>query len=401
LKKYIYICIITLLCKCIPFSSSADKAIVLFVMQIELPPTHRALVLESIEAGCVVKHLPTPAPEAGSAIVRIHTAGILSYHRDIYNGVRSYPFPTPLVPGIGAIGRVAAVGPDATALVLGQLVYVDCMIHGRDDPDNLFVTAIHEGFSKGSKKLMREIWRHGTMAEYAKAPLENCIQLNENKLCKELGYDIKDLMYLCYLLVPFGGLRDIRLQPGETVVIVPATGGYGGAGVLTAVAMGARVIAMGRNEQELARIRAHVLRSSPHAPIETVKLTGDEDTDAMALQALGPVDAVLDFSPPAAAQSSHVRSAIRALRRGGRVSLMGYNENPMHPSVMARNITLKGKLMYEREDIVLFMKMLEAGLFPRGKDFVRTRVFDLEDWQEAFDVGATYMGIGKYAVFVP
>lgn len=43
---------------------------------------------------------------------------------------------------------------------------------------------------------------------------------------------------------------------------------------------------------------------------------------------------------------------------------------------MADNITLKGKLMYEREDMLLFIKMLEADmLFPKGRDFVVPRVF--------------------------
>ncbi|KAI4865827.1 GroES-like protein [Hypoxylon rubiginosum] len=370
-------------------------------MAADLPAEHRALVLETIEDGFHVMKVPTPQPGLGNAIVRIETAGVLSYHREIYGGERGYNFPKPIVGGLSAIGRVAALGPDATALTPGQLVYVDCVIRARDDPDALFLTAIHEGLTEGSRKLIRDVWRDGYFAEYAKAPLENCFALDEPRLCDTLGYTIHDLMYICYLLVPFGGLRDIRLEPGETVIICPATGGYGGAGVQVAITMGARVIAMGRNEKELARLKEHVLRGSPDASIETVKMTGDEMADASALKAFGPVDAVLDFSPPQASKSSHLRSAVWALRRGGRVSMMGWNENPMVPAVMGRNISLKGKLMYEREDIVQFLKMLERGLFPRGKNFVDTKVFQLEDWKEALDAGAEYMGIGKYVTFAP
>ncbi|KAK3069282.1 hypothetical protein LTR53_012498 [Teratosphaeriaceae sp. CCFEE 6253] len=370
-------------------------------MQSDLPSHHRALVLDSIGAELQVKQVATPRADLGSAVVRICAAGVLSYHREVYNGERHYQIPTPLTASMSAIGRIAALGPDATSLEVGQLVYVDCVIHGRDDPGNLFLTTIHDGLTEGSKRLMRDVWRDGTFAEYAKMPLENCVPLDESRLCEELGYSLPQLMYVCYLLVPYGGLRDIKLEPGETVIVCPATGGYGGAGVQVAIAMGARVIAFGRNERELERLKRHTLAGSPRAEIETVKMTGDLTSDAAALKAFGAVDAVLDFSPPAASKSMHVRSAITALRRGGRVSLMGWNENAMHPSVMGRNITLKGKLMYERGDILQFVKLLERGRFPQGSELVDVKMFRLEDWKDGLDAGADHIGIGRHVVFVP
>ncbi len=367
-----------------------------------MPPQHRALVLETVGAGLQLKTLPAPQAEAGSAIVRVLSAGVLSYHREIYGGQRQYSFPKPIVGGLSAIARIAAVGPDAVALQPGQLVFADCVIRARDDPDTVFLTAIHDGSKERSKKLMRDVWRDGVFAEYAKVPLENCIALDEARLCKELGYTANDLTYLYILLVAFGGLRDINVEPGESVVICPATGGFGGAGVQVAVAMGARVIAMGRNEKELARMKQHVVEGTPNASIETVKMTGDLEADTAALKAFGAVDAVLDFTPPFASKSTHLKSAIRALRRGGRCSLMGFPDAVDDLwNVVALNLTFKGKLMYEREDMVLFVKMLERGLFPKGKDFVDVKAFKLEDWKEALDVAAEHAGIGKLVVIEP
>ncbi|CAO2647479.1 Nn.00g084010.m01.CDS01 [Neocucurbitaria sp. VM-36] len=367
-----------------------------------LPAQHRALQLESIEAGFQVKELPTPQPGLGNAIIRIEVAGVLSYHREVYNGDRQYSFPTPLVGGISAIGRIAAMGADATALREGQLVYVDCVIHARDDPDTLFLSAIHDSGAEGSKKLMRDTWRDGSFAEYARFPLENCIPLDEERLCGRLGYSIPDLMYMNYLLVPFGGLRDIKLEPGDTIIVSPATGGYGGAGVQVAIAMGARVIATGRNEEKLAELKKHVLKNSPNAQIETMQITGDEAADTATLQSFGTIDAVLDFTPPQASKSSHLRSATSALRRNGRVSLMGFSEQPVAPwNFVAKNITIKGKLMYEREDILQFVKMMERGLFPRGKALVDTKTFQLSDWKAGFNEAAEHTGIGKQVVFTP
>ncbi|KAH0842672.1 hypothetical protein AYO21_08982 [Fonsecaea monophora] len=366
-----------------------------------LPSQHRALVLETLEGGFSVKTVPTPKPDAGSAVVRILEAGVISYHREIYNGERKYEFPKPLVGGLSAIGRIAAVGPDAVVLNPGQLVWVDCVIHARDNPDSLFLSAIHEGSDAGSRKLSSDVWRDGAFAEYMKVPLENCIQLDENRLCSELGYTTRELMYMMYLLVPFGGLRDIRLEPGETIIVSPATGGFGGAGVQVAITMGARVIAMGRNEKELARLKEHLKNGTPGANIETVKIIGNYEADVASLQAFGTIDAVIDLTPPYACKTMHLKSAIRSLRRGGRCSMMGYVEDVMNWNVMALNQTLKGKLMYEREDIVLFVKMLERGMFPRGKNFVDPKVFKMEEWKEALDAAAEWTGLGKTVMIEP
>ncbi|KAL3485757.1 hypothetical protein BJX62DRAFT_247310 [Aspergillus germanicus] len=363
---------------------------------VALPAQHRALLLSTPESGFDVKTLPTPQPLPGSAIVRITAAGVLPYHRDVYNGTRhSNTFPTPLVGGFGAIGYVAAVGPDAVALKPDQLVYVDCVVRARDDPDSFFLSAIYSGSTQGSKKLMAD----------GGVPLENCIVLDEARLCgdKGLGYDVRDLVYMAYLLVPFGGIRDINLQPGETIVVCPATGFYGSLGVQVAVAMGARVLAMGRSEEKLTHLVEDVKRRSlsPSADIETVVITGDQDKDADALRAFGVADAVLDLTPAAAATSTHTKSVIKALRRGGRASLMGSTTNFAVPEIMVNNITLKGKMMYEREAIVHFLKMLERGLLPLGKDLMDTKVFSLEEWKAAFDTAAEHSGVGKCVVLAP
>lgn len=52
---------------------------------------------------------------------------------------RKYSYPTPLVVGTSAIGRVAAVGVDTVKLKEGDLVYTDCVVRGRDDEEGEFV----------------------------------------------------------------------------------------------------------------------------------------------------------------------------------------------------------------------------------------------------------------------
>ena len=373
----------------------------------EIPTNQRGLVFETVDKGLAGLHLrsvPTPPITDGSAIVRILGAAVLSYQRDIYSGERDYALPRPLIGGFSAIGRVAAVGADAVALKTGDLIYVDPVIRARDDSDAIILSGISDGFNERSNRLMRDVWRDGTYAEFAKVPLENCIQLDEARLCQELGYGIMDLVYISYLLVSFGGLRDIKIEPGETVIVCPATGGFGGAAVLVAVAMGARVIAMGRNEKELLRLKEHANRNARGASIETVKISGNEETDTAALRGFGTIDAVLDLSPPAASNSTYLNSAITALRRKGRASLMGgfpHSSAAVSWKVISEDLTLKGKFMYERDDILQLVKMFERGLFPKGLDFVDVKVFPLDDWRRALDAAAEHVGMGKFVVIAP
>jgi threonine dehydrogenase-like Zn-dependent dehydrogenase len=164
---------------------------------------------------------------------------------------------------------------------------------------------------------MRREWKDATYAEYAKVPVENCHLLNEFLLLGKLSYAVEDIADISRLVVPYGGLRDIDIKAGETVIIAPATGPFGSAAVTLALAMGVRVIAMGRNLSILQRLAAS------HSRVKIVQITGDMVADTAALQQFGLVDAYFDISPPEAANSTHMRSAIMALRHGGRVSLMG------------------------------------------------------------------------------
>ena len=80
------------------------------------------------------------------------------------------------------------------------------------------------GLSSGAdsaRPLMDGEWRHSTWAEYAKFPIENLYALNEESLLQRQGYSIRDLCSLGSALVPYGGLDEIGLKVGETVVIAP------------------------------------------------------------------------------------------------------------------------------------------------------------------------------------
>jgi len=195
-------------------------------------------------------------------------------------------------------------------------------------------------------------------------------------------------------VVPYGGLRDIDIKAGETVIIAPATGPFGSAAVTVALAMGARVIAMGSNLSILQRLAAS------HSRVEIVQITGDVVADTAALQQFGVMDGYFDISPPEAANSTHMKSAIMALRHGGRVSLMGGIHGDVaipHSRVMHWGLVLKGKWMYSREDVGNLIKMVEAGVLELEKGKVAGK-FGLDEWEAAFDKAKEFSGSGRNAV---
>ena len=247
--------------------------------------THKAVVLSALDKPVSIESVPTPAAELGSAIVRVLAAKLQSYTREIFNGTRPYVLSLPLVPGPSCIGRIVSTGPDATALKPGQLVFCDPTITARDDADCNFQLGMHGGLSEGSRKLMDGPWRHGTYAEVAKLPLENCFPLDEERLCGAkpdgLGYKIEELLAISTGLVPFGGLEEAGVGAGTTVIVAPATGKFSGAAVLVALAMGAKVIAVGRNANGLEK-----LKQFPGAErLTTVQLVSDAQKDTGALLA--------------------------------------------------------------------------------------------------------------------
>lgn len=117
---------------------------------------------------------------------------------------------------------MTVTGPDTTFLTPGTLVLCDVFVSARDSSSARFLMGLHSG-SPRSRPLMEGEWRHSTWAEYAKFPLENLYPLNEDLLLKRHGYSVRDLCTLPTSMVPFGGLDEIGLRAGETIIIAPVS----------------------------------------------------------------------------------------------------------------------------------------------------------------------------------
>ncbi|KAH8667450.1 isopropanol dehydrogenase [Tricladium varicosporioides] len=368
--------------------------------------THRALVLNSTSQPPSLETSPIPTATAGSIIVKVLGLSVLPYLSSILDGTLPYALTTPLVPGSSCIGRVHDVGPDALTLKKGDLVYCDITVRARDEPDKAFLMGLHGG---AAMKLMEGEWRNGTFAEYAKFPMENCFVLDEEVLFRNMGVEVEDLCTISNFLVPFGGLTEIKIAPGDTVIVAPATGKFGGGAVTTALAMGASVVACGRNEKTLtamAKIFSHTGRFT------TLILTGDVPTDTAEIVSASRnggkgADAFIDFSPASAVSSTHIAAALGALKIGGRAAFMGGipgNIEIPYGLVMMKNLRIQGRFMYSRETIVKFIKMIEKGnlrLGGIGTGWETVGRFSFEGIEEAIKLAAEETGWGRQVVFIP
>ena len=77
------------------------------------------------------------------------------------------------------------------------------------------------------------------------------------------------------------------------------------------------------------------------------------------------------------------------------------NDVPLpHFMVKHRNLTLKGKWMFEREDIKGMIKVVEKGVLKLGKSAGLRTVdgFVLEDWDEAFTAAEKNAGMGESTI---
>jgi alcohol dehydrogenase len=339
----------------------------------------KAAVLNAFGAPLAIQTLPDPVLGTGEVIVDVVATGVTSYAGDVFSGARNYMLELPVVPGPGGIGRVRATAMDATRLQVGDWVFCDPTIRSRDDAAN--PDMILQGWTYRSVAALplHRFFHHGSFAEQMLVPTENVTRIGEIDAADAGRWTV-----LGRLLVPYGGLLAGALQAGETLVVNGATGGFGSAGVVVALAMGAgKVVATGRNVRTLDDL---VRRFGPR--VRPARMTGIEADDRRLISELagGPIDMVLDFLPREAT-GSQVRTAALAVRPRGRVVLMGGvradGGDVALPYVwlMQNNITVRGQFMYPREAVARMVGLVRAGLLDLAQ-FELTE-FGLDDVNDA------------------
>jgi alcohol dehydrogenase len=356
--------------------------------------THKAWRLHA-HSDLRFDEVETPKPAADGVLVRIEAGMVLSYMGRVLSGSVPYSLPPmPFVPGTNAIARVIAAGDNVSHVRGGDRVFLSPHLRS-DVPDPeppQILIGLTATVTTPTALKMQMRWRDGVFAEIAHWPAACVTPL--------AGLDDKpatELIGLAKLIVPFGGLQRSGLRGGHTIIIINGATGYFGSGaVMLAVAMGAgRVVAVGRKREALERLREAF---GPRVIPATV--TGDAAKDLAVIRhaAGGGADVALDLLG-AAKSTSTTLSSLRALKRGGRLVLMGSAEVPLELSfreMLANDWEVVGQFMYDRTAPGQLAALAADGLLDLGKIVVTT--FPLADFRRAVEAAALMQGLDLTAV---
>jgi alcohol dehydrogenase len=343
----------------------------------------KAWQLDSLGGSLTFKDIATPEVRPGSVLVRIEASALMSYLKAYVAG--QLPMYNPpkgaFTPGTNGVGVVHAVGRDVWHLKPGQRVVLSSHFMAAEnveDPAQILIGLT--AFGPAAEQVQAD-WRDGTLAEYALMPKAAITPV------EGLSHiDSAQLVVVSRFIIPYGGLLRGRLAAGETLVVTGATGAYGSAAVLLALAMGAgRVVAAGRNAVALeALARAAGTRFVP------VVLTGDIQADASALRAAANGGAHMAFDMVGQARDPNATlAALRGLRRGGRLVLMGSMSAPLplsYMELMANNWEIIGQFMYPADAYRRLLDLVRASLLDIRA--IRPRVFPLSALPEAMQAAA-------------
>lgn len=349
--------------------------------------THfRAWTLPAIGAPLRLEQRPIPHVHAAGVLVCVESAMVLSYMDKVLDGSIGYATPElPFVPGTNAIGVVQKVGSEVSHVEPGERVFLSPHLvadEPTDSPSQILIgltatgTSRFGGVAEGSRRLQKT-WRDGVFAELAHWPASCVTPL------RGLGHiSTERLIALSKLVVPYGGLLRAGLAPGQTVAVNGASGYFGSAGVMTAIAMGAAgVVAVGRNGATLDELAKAL---GPRVRPAIVSGTDMQaDVDAIRAAAGGRVDVALDLLGQAASTATTL-ATLRSLKRGGRLVLMGSASAPLEVSfgdMLSNDWEVVGNFMYPRTAPASLAGLVSSGLLDLSP--IRLRRFAFSRLPEA------------------
>jgi len=305
---------------------------------------------------------PEPQPGPGEVLVRLEAAALNRLDLWVRTGWPGIKLDYPHIPGADGAGRVEALGAGVSHWQVGDRVVINSNLSCGQCPACL----------AGKDNQCRD-WRllgetiRGTYAELVCVPAGNLYPLPAD-------FDVHTaaaaaLVYhtAWHSLITRGNLR-----PGESVLIVGASGGVNTASIQIARLVGASVYVVGSSLEKLAlaeKMGAHYLidRSKEENWAKTVyTLTGKRGVDVV-------VDNVGTTFP----------LSFRAAAKGGRILTVGNSGGPKfeidNRFIFGKHLSLLGSTMGSKTDFAAVMELVLTGKLSVARD----RVYPLSQARQA------------------
>jgi alcohol dehydrogenase len=303
---------------------------------------------------------PDPETRAGDVLIRVKACGL--NHLDIFvrRGMPGFPVPIPFISGGDIAGVVEVVGAGVSDFALGDRVVVNPVT-----PEGMIGEEIQGG-----------------LAELARAPASHVVRIPDGVSFEQAA---------C-LPVAYGTARRMlheraRLQAGELVLVLGASGGVGNAVVQIARNLGAEVIACAGSQDKCRRLEA----LGAHHVIDY----GREDfsREAWRLSGKEGVDLVVNFT----GGETWVPS-LRTLKKGGRLvtcgATAGFDPKTDIRYIWVRELTVLGSNGWTTDDIRALLDDVAGGRITP----VISHVLPLAQGREAEDLIESRAIFGKVLV---
>jgi NADPH2:quinone reductase len=250
-----------------------------------------------------VKEVPDPEPAPGEVVIDVRAAEVNYPDLMVIEGRYQNRPPFPFSPGKAAAGVVSALGEGVAGFAPGDRVAVEV--------------------------------EYGAYAEKLRVPAVNCYPLPDG-----LSFEAGAALGLGYQTAHFSLIEHGRMQPGETVLVLGASGGIGVAALQLAKALGASVVMAGTRGADGVAIAK---KAGADAVIDLAMgdlRNGLRDAVRAATGGKG-ADIVVD---PVGGEAG--TAALRALAWCGRLIVVGFASGDI-PSfaanyILVKNITVSG-----------------------------------------------------------
>ncbi len=322
-----------------------------------------------------VTDAPLPEPGPGQVRVKLGAAAMNRLDLWVREGWPGLKLSMPHIPGADSAGTVDALGAGVTGWNVGDRVAVD--------PGVVDCTGC-EWCERGMDNLCDSYHilgetTSGVFAEYFCVPARNLLALPDH-----ISFEEAAAAGLVYLTAWHSLIVHGKVRPGETVLVIGASGGVNTASIQLAKLVGCEVYVVGSSDEKLAQAEA---LGADHLINRNTVDRGNWGKVIFKMTGRRGVDVVVDN-----VGAPTMMMSIRAARKGGRVLTVGNTGGPKfefdNRFIFFRHVSLIGTTMGSHADYRDVMQLIFNGKLKAvvGPEFALSDITEAHRAMEAGDM---------------
>ena len=293
------------------------------------------------------EEMPVPNIAADEVLVEVKAAALNHLDLWVRGGLPAFKLKMPHILGSDAAGVVTAVGDVVNNVKVRDKVLL---------APGWGCGACHECLN-GDDNLCRDYQilgetTQGTFAEYVKAPAENAFLIPDG-----LSFEEAAAIPLVFLTAWHMLVQQVKVQPGEEILILAAGSGVGSAAIQIAKLFGARVIATASTDEKLQKAGElgadELINYADKDFLEEVKRLKNKRGVDIVLEHVG---------------KSTWENSIKALKKGGRLvtcgATTGYDPTTDLRYVFSKALKIFGNFMGRKEGLKRALQFFPEKLKP-------------------------------------